>query len=110
MTLERPPSGLPVAGLQVPPGEEIVVRFDATTDSYWASFDAATVHPSHLVPRFVGRVQRTAPDALEPLFDAVDLDALDALCRGDTRAQVAFRYAGVCVAVWTDGMVQLHAG
>ncbi|WP_255196883.1 HalOD1 output domain-containing protein [Halorarius litoreus] len=110
MTLDRPPSGLPVAGLRLGSDERLVVRFDATTQSYWATFDSATIRPSTVLPLFVARVRRTTVDALAPLFEAVDPDALDALCRGDERTQIAFRYTGLPVAVWTDGVVQVDAG
>lgn len=109
MTLDRPPSGLPVGAVPVAGADRLVVRFDATTDSYWAQFDPETLRPAAALTLLVARVTRTTADALDPLFGAVDPDALDALCRGGERSQVTFRYADTCVAVWTDGVVQVRA-
>ncbi|MFB6164739.1 MAG: HalOD1 output domain-containing protein [Haloarculaceae archaeon] len=70
--------------------------------------------PSEAVVRAVAAVSDRRPDALEPLYDAVDPDALDALCAStpdDTARDaltVEFRYGGYDVAVDGDGSILVY--
>lgn len=64
------------------------------------------------VTEMVSTVTETAQTDLTPLFDAIDPDALDALCaprvRNRTRPVVRFGYEGFDVTVHGDEWIELH--
>lgn len=60
------------------------------------------------VVRAVSELTGTDPDAMDPLYDVVDPDALNALCDPDAGAEgasprVSFRFSGCTVVVYGDG-------
>lgn len=75
------------------------------------TYDWETTQPSTAVVEMVAISADRDPIDLQPLFDSVDPDALDAIIRQDgvTRtdgdAHVSLRYAGHDVTVRSDGEV-----
>lgn len=62
--------------------------------------------PVHLaVTEVVGSLLGTDPGDLEPMFDSLDPEALDSLCRAvpGTRLNVGFVYQGCSVAIRREG-------
>ncbi|WP_255196981.1 HalOD1 output domain-containing protein [Halorarius litoreus] len=80
--------------------EPIVHRWDGGTS------------PSIAIVEAVSAATDTATTDLPPLFEAVDVDALDTLVKsrgkaGAERLTVSFTYAGVAVTVYSDGDIKL---
>ncbi|MFB6172600.1 MAG: HalOD1 output domain-containing protein [Haloarculaceae archaeon] len=63
--------------------------------------------PTSAVVAAVAERKGVEPTALPPLAGAVDVDALDAVVRGDGGAQVTFEYAGYRATVDEDGQLFL---
>lgn len=61
------------------------------------------IHP--VVVAAVGSLLDVPPDELDPMFDSLDPEALDSLCRADpdARLRVGFVYHGCSVAIRCDG-------
>lgn len=72
-------------------------------------YDWEAVRPSAAVVEMVAIARDRVPSALEPLYEAVDPEALDLLLRRDgdpgnvAEATVSFTYAGYDVTVGSDG-------
>lgn len=79
-------------------------------------FDRASKAPSAAVVEAVAIASDREPTAIEPLYGAVDPDALDALVRSngtgsqDAHATVSFSFAGHSVTVHGDGTVVVRPG
>jgi hypothetical protein len=79
-----------------------------------AEFDWTAQAPSEAVIETVAIAANAAPMAIEPLYDSVDPDALDALVRGNGTAHangdvsVAFTFAEHDVRVRSDGVVSVR--
>ena len=71
------------------------------------SFLPDDVPASTAVVEAVADVTNERPEAMPPLYDAVDTDALDSIFRRTTDGMVAFRYVGFLVSVHADGSVQV---
>lgn len=71
--------------------------------------DADAVPASTRVIEAIARAERTDPLNLgRPLYQVVDTDALDTLCRtGSSTTTVAFTYLGYRVTVGSDGEVSV---
>lgn len=86
------------------------VEYDPQADAYYAQFDPAERSANAAVVESVAAVKRADPLDFDPLYRAVDTDALDALVR-DAGAKaspglsVSFRYEGTDVTVRGDGTV-----
>ena len=84
--------------------------------TYVATFDPDAGEPaSEAVVSAVAALSGTSPVELEPLYEAVDPDALDSLVDHARRADAGdhelwFRYAGYDVGVRSDGRVQVYDG
>lgn len=69
------------------------------------------ITPSNAVVEAVAVVADQQPTELPALYDSVEPDALDLICRSDTKGQgersirVSFSYAGHEVCVGSDGEV-----
>lgn len=63
--------------------------------------------PARAVVEAVTRIKETDAESLDPLYGAVDPDALNALCEGSREADlvVSFTYEGCEVQVESDGSV-----
>ncbi|MGQ4556051.1 HalOD1 output domain-containing protein [Halobellus sp. GM3] len=75
-------------------------------------FDWEEVPPSVAVVEVVSAATNREPTSLPPLRDAVDTDALDALCAGESAATsstaVSFTYAEHAVTVRGNGTVSIE--
>jgi hypothetical protein len=77
-------------------------------------YDWSITPPSVAVPETVGAATGTPSVKLPPMYDVVDLDALDRVVR-HTRAgrrasvRLTFRYLDYDVTVGTDGTVRLDS-
>ena len=72
--------------------------------------DWSAVSPSTAVAELVAEVADCELDAVGPLYDTIDSDALDALVRhrdGSTDCVVTFPYDGMEVTVSGDGEVRV---
>jgi hypothetical protein len=68
-----------------------------------------TLSPSEMVVHEVAEQEGVPPEALDqPLYDAIDPDALDSLFRGET-GQISFEYHGYDVTVAHSGTVSLES-
>ncbi|MFC7138513.1 HalOD1 output domain-containing protein [Halosimplex aquaticum] len=63
----------PVEGLEP-------VEYDDETNTFQAGFDSAELPPSHAVVKVVSEVCDTQPTDFEPLYSAIDPQALDRIC------------------------------
>jgi len=93
-------------------------KSDTTNEAGFASESSLTVRrtvdwsavsPSTAVAELVAEVADCEPDAVGPLYDVIDSDALDALVRhreGSTDCVVTFPYDGMEVTVSGDGEVR----
>lgn len=75
-------------------------------------YDWSSTEPSTAVVEVVASASNCAPTATEPLYDAIDPDALDALVgSAETRptdVTVEFAFAGYAVTVSSDDSVQIR--
>lgn len=79
---------------------------DEETDGWLVAFDSSTIAPSFAVIDAMAQIRNTEPTGLDPLYDAVDPEALDALCtdRGrPTECEIAFTYLGHTIQVKCTG-------
>lgn len=67
-------------------------------------FDGAV---STAIVDVVAAVENVPARRLEPLYDTVDPDALDALVADETPVEVSFEYEGHTVVVHGDGRLEL---
>jgi len=86
------------------------IEFDAERGTYRTTFDPTTNAPSDVVVETVSAVTGTAPLDLEPLYSAVDPDALDSFfvstASGTNRTGLTtFAYRDCEVTVSADGVV-----
>jgi hypothetical protein len=95
--------------MTIPPSVEDSIVFDETTNTFHARFDPEQTNPSEAVPRVLAEVTRTDPSKMDPLFGAVDPDALDKLLSSRpmgtaTEAlKVTFQYQGHLVSITASG-------
>lgn len=83
---------------------------DESRDSISAAYDWSTTSPTAAVVETVAAVTGREPTQLDPLFDSLDPEALDALVRSNGRGPnesdvtVAFAFAGHDVRVSGRGV------
>lgn len=86
---------------------------DAGESSFVTTFDpAAGDRPSEAVVTAVAAVDGERPLELDPLYDAIDPDALNTLFEharrvGDSTQRLRFPYAGFDVSVRSDGRIRI---
>ena len=94
--------------------DSFAANSESDTDQYEVRFDPATTGTiSTLVAEAVSSVVGTEPEALRPLYDVIDPDALDQLFSPGTESstgindesRVSFRYEEQWVHVLADGRV-----
>lgn len=79
-----------------------------------AEYDWSSVTPSTGVIETVAIAKNSEPTALEPLYNSVDADALDALLDSDGLhsadgvATVSFAFAGYDVTVQNNGVIVIQ--
>lgn len=84
---------------------------ESGTDVVRTAYDWSSTKPSTGVVEAVATTRGDDPTTLDPLYDAVDPDALDAFFRsngddsGTGATMVSFLYAGHDVTVYSDGPV-----
>lgn len=84
------------------------VAFHAESETYRAEFDPETTDASIAVIGALAELTATDPTDFEPLYEAVDTDALNAIIRspGTTSdTEVSFAFAGQDVTVDSGGTV-----
>lgn len=87
------------------------VEYDPRTETYRTEYDWSRVSPSTAVLELVASISDEDPVDLEPLYDYVDPDALDALFdpdRGGPASSVTFEFDVDTVTVHGDGTVAVH--
>ena len=90
------------------------VRYDPETETYRAQFDSASVDASLAVIEAMAAIRGCDPADLEPLYRAVDPEALDRICAaqglgrhsGDTR--IEFTYLEHEVVVKSLGLIEIR--
>lgn len=65
---------------------------------------------STAVVEAVATVSNARVEAMPPLFDVVDPEALDRLFTQTRTGMVSFRYCGVTVRVRADGRISIYEG
>lgn len=80
-------------------------------DGYHVAYDSTKATPSVAVIAVVSIITGTAPSELDPLYDSVDGDAVDALCTTATSAVIhlTFEYNGCEITVRSDDVVEVVA-
>lgn len=78
----------------------------STDDLEYPSLDdAPDVRPSVRVALALSEVTGVPPDSIDPLFETVDPDALDALVESDSLETIRFVHAGHEVVLDGDGQI-----
>lgn len=96
---------------KVPEADESF-SYDPATDTYRAAFKHGEIAPSMAVVHLVAGIREEEPIALKPLYEVVDVDALDQFIRpqkadaqmGDWSA--SFPYQGYEVTIRSIGLVK----
>lgn len=88
------------------------VEYDPETDAYHATFDPDTVSANAAVIDSVAAVLHRDPLEIDPLYEYVDTDSLDALVRAaadksSPYLSTSFRFEGTDVTVRGDGTVSV---
>ncbi|WP_049889298.1 HalOD1 output domain-containing protein [Natronolimnohabitans innermongolicus] len=101
----------------MPSTDDTTETMTADDESFLATFDPDTGEPASVtVVTAVASLSGVGPLELEPLYEAVDPDALDALVRHTHRVEdtgtheLWFSYEGYDVGVRSDGRVEIHDG
>jgi hypothetical protein len=87
------------------------IVFDETTDTFHSRFDPELTNPTEAVVLVLAEVTRTDPSKMDPLFRAVDPEAMDEilgshLSEAATGAlKVTFHYQGHLVSVTGSGTI-----
>lgn len=87
-------------------------EFEEAEGLYRVKYDSSQTRPSFAVITIVSNVTGIDPLELDPLYDSIDGDALDALCTADhsSVSRLTFQYSGCEITVKTDGVVEVVAG
>lgn len=84
-------------------------EFDEQEGLYRVKYDSAQATPSFAVITVVSII--TGEDSLEldPLYESIDGDALDALCAADRSSvcRLTFQYSGCEITIGTDEIVEV---
>lgn len=86
------------------------VEYDPAADAYTATFDADELSANTAVVESVAAVHHRDPLDIDPLYEYVDTDALDALIRSAPGKQspylsTSFRFEDADVTVRGDGTI-----
>lgn len=97
-----------------PVEREISIDYDPTTRTYRSRFERSSLDPSTAVVKVMAHVCETAETQLDPLYGAVDPEALDRLCSGRAHGRtggctVAFAYLGYRVTVESNGTIEIRS-
>lgn len=86
------------------------VQFDPERETYRASYSTEET-PGLALVEAISAIEDTDPITLEPLGDAIDVDALDAVVQStpdSSDMQVSVSYQGYQAFIYTDGSMELH--
>lgn len=86
-------------------------EFEDQEGRYRVTYDSDRATPSFAVVAVVSNITDTDPLALDPLYESIDPDALDALVAADNRllSRLTFQYSGYGITVGTDDVVEVAA-
>lgn len=88
-----------------------IVCIDVGTMGTTQYVELETVEPSHAIIERIAGLEEVEQTKLDPLYEAVDSDALDTLVgptgRSDPSLQIEFTYHGYEVTVTGDGTVHI---
>lgn len=87
-------------------------EFEEQEGFYRVKYDSGKATPSFAVITIVSKVTGIDPLDLDPLYDSIDGDALDALCTTDrySVSRLTFQYSGCEITVGTDDVLKVVAG
>jgi hypothetical protein len=94
-----------------PPSVEDGIVFDETTNTFHARFDPKQTNPSEAIIQVLTEITQTNPSEMDPLFRAVDPEALDKILRSRPAGTVTepleatFEYQGHLVSVTASGIL-----
>jgi len=94
-----------------PVGLGVPVDYDPETGTYRARFDSETVTPSVAVIGAIADIRDADPERLDPLYEAIDPDALDRVVTAvptEEDRSVTFDYGGYEVTVSNGGIVDIR--
>lgn len=88
-------------------------RVHRSDDIYRVEFSGGTDEPSTTVVEAVAAITGRKQDELDPLYDAVETDALDSIFGSGIRSDegdvvITFTYEGVDVVVRNSGVVEIE--
>lgn len=89
------------------------LRYDPESDAYRSTFDPQSDAPSAVLVNAVAAVLDRSPVDLDPLYTALDPDALDSLCPESTvgcesnAVHVTVTYHDLDVTLHSDGVVEV---
>lgn len=84
------------------------VEYDPDTDVYNAQFDSTQTNASTAVVEAVAAVRHCDPMDLEPLYNSVDTDALDAIIDGSDGVSVSLVASGLRVTINCDETIEIE--
>lgn len=92
-----------------PTDAAFVDGFDEQDGRYRLTYDSTLATPSVAVVTAVSTVVGVAPLELDPLYESIDGDALDALFSPDcaSGSRLTFQYSGCEITVGTDDVVEV---
>ncbi|WP_435098474.1 HalOD1 output domain-containing protein [Halorubrum sp. N11] len=81
-------------------------------DFYRVKYDSGQTTPSFAVLTIISKVTEIDLLDLNPLYDSIDGDALDALCTADLSSvsRLTFQYHGCKITIGTDDVVEVIVG
>lgn len=87
-------------------------EFDEQEGLYRVKYDSVQATPSLAVITVVSNITGRDPSELDPLYESIDADALDALFTADMSSvsQLTFQYSGYEITVGTDDVVEVVSG
>lgn len=87
------------------------LTFESDIEAYSTQFDLQSTSPAMALVSAVADVLETDPLDLDPLYEAVDTDALNDLLRpnsfGENPVWVSFTFASCEVSMASDGRVEI---
>lgn len=91
---------------------EFIDEFDEQEGFYRVKYDSGQATPSFAVLTIVSIVTGIDPVELDPLYESIDGDVLDALCTANLSSvsRLTFQYTGCEITIGTDDIVEVVAG
>ena len=86
----------------------IIDEFEEQEGLYRVKYDSAQATPSFAVITIVSNITGIDPLDLDPLYESIDGDALDALCTAiSSGSRLTFHYSGYEITVGPDDVVEV---